>query len=114
MIKEIVANIKADDLEIMFRMDSGYFDEEIIKTIETLGCKYLIKGKAYPTLLAQLTGVHRLFVKRPKGRETTELFTKLNNWDTDRRFVISRALKPDQDRVQMSLVEGDEYEYFVS
>jgi len=23
-------------------MDSGYFDEEIIKTIETLGCKYLI------------------------------------------------------------------------
>jgi hypothetical protein len=78
MIKEIVANIKADDLEIMFRMDSGYFDEEIIKTIEMLGCKYLIKGKAYPTLLAQLTGVHHLFVKGQEGRETTELFTKLN------------------------------------
>jgi hypothetical protein len=30
MIKEIVANIKTNDLEIMFRMDSGYFDEEII------------------------------------------------------------------------------------
>ncbi|MFQ3534219.1 transposase, partial [Escherichia coli] len=26
MIKEIVANIKSDDLEILFRMDSGYFD----------------------------------------------------------------------------------------
>jgi len=37
MIKEIVANIKSDDLEIMFRMDSGYFDEEIIETIEKLG-----------------------------------------------------------------------------
>ena len=37
MIKEIVANIKTDDLEIMFRMDSGYFDEEIIETIESLG-----------------------------------------------------------------------------
>ena len=79
MIKEIVANVKADDLEIMFRMDSGYFDEEIIKTIETLGCKYLIKGKAYPTLLARLTGVHHLFVKGQVGRETTEVFTKLNN-----------------------------------
>ena len=100
MIKEIVANIKTDALDIMFRMDSGYFDEEIIKTIETLGCKYLIKGKAYPTLLAQLTDVHHLFVKRPEGRETTELFTKLNNWDTDRRFVISRVLKPEQDRAQ--------------
>ncbi len=37
MIKEIVANIKTDDLEIMFRMDSGYFDEEIIETIESTG-----------------------------------------------------------------------------
>jgi len=112
MIKEIVANIKSDDLEIMFRMDSGYFDEEIIETIEKLGWKYLIKGKAYPTLLANLTDVHHLFFKGQAGRETTELLTKLNNWDTDRRFVISRVLKSEQDRSQLSLVEGDEYEYF--
>ncbi|MFK7384126.1 hypothetical protein ACI6RB_05720 [Klebsiella pneumoniae] len=32
-IKEIVANIKSDDLEILFRMDSGYFDEKIIETL---------------------------------------------------------------------------------
>jgi hypothetical protein len=54
MIKEIVANIKTDDFEIMFRMDSGYFDEEIIETIESLGCKYLIKAKEYPTLVSQV------------------------------------------------------------
>jgi len=30
MIKEIVASIKTDDLEILFRIDCGYFDEEII------------------------------------------------------------------------------------
>jgi len=29
MIKEIVTNIKTDDLDILFRMDSGYFDEEM-------------------------------------------------------------------------------------
>jgi len=28
-------------------MDSGYFDEEIIEIIESLGCKYLIKAKGY-------------------------------------------------------------------
>ena len=54
MIKEIVATLKTDDLEILFRMDSGYFDEDIINTIESLGCKYLIKAKVYPTLASQV------------------------------------------------------------
>ena len=44
MIKEIVANIKTDVLEILSRMDSGYFDGEIIETIELLGCNYYIKA----------------------------------------------------------------------
>jgi hypothetical protein len=111
MIKEIVANIKADDLEIMFRMDSGYFDEEIIKTIETLDCKYLIKAKVYPTLALQVTDKAVLFVKGEEGRETTELFAKLNTWNKDRRFVVSRVLKPEKERAQLSLLEGSEYEY---
>ena len=55
MIKEIAANIKTDDLDILFRIDSGYFDEDILKTIESLGCTYLIKGKEYPTLASQVT-----------------------------------------------------------
>ena len=45
MIKEIVVNIKANDLAILFRIDSGYFDEEIINTIESLDSKYIVKGK---------------------------------------------------------------------
>ena len=112
MIKEIVANIKTDDLDILFRMDSGYFDEEIIKTIESLDCKYLIKGKVYPTLASQVTDPTVLFVKGEEGRETTELFTKLNTWNKDRRFVVSRVLKPEKERAQLSLLEGSQYEYF--
>ncbi len=112
MIKEIVANIKTNDLEITFRMDSGYFDEEIIEIIESLDCKYLIKGKQYPTLSAQVTDATIVFNKGQEGRETTELFTKLNNWDKDRRFVVSRVLKPEKDRAQLSLIKGDEYQYF--
>jgi len=56
MIKEIVANIKTEDLEILFRMDSGYFDDDIIATIELLDCSYLIKGKEYSTLASQSNG----------------------------------------------------------
>ena len=112
MIKEIVANINTDALDILFRMDSGYFDEEIIATIESLGCKYLIKGKAYPTLASQVTDPSVLFVKGEEGRETTELITRLKTWDKDRRFVVSRVLKPEKERAQLSLLEGSEYEYF--
>src|SRR5574344_150819 len=112
MIKEIVANIKTDDLEILFRMDSGYFDEKIIETIESLGCKYLIKAKSYSTLTSQATNSSIVFVKGEEGRETTELFTKLDNWEKDRRFVVSRVLKPEKERAQISLLEGSEYEYF--
>jgi len=52
------------------------------------------------------------FIKGEEGRETTELVTKLNTWDKDRRFVVSRVLKPKKDSVQLSFLEGDEFEYF--
>jgi hypothetical protein len=69
MIKEIVAHItcacgtgagKNDDLEILFRMDSGYFDEEIIEAIESAGCKYLIMRS---TPLARAKSIQRSFLK---------------------------------------------------
>jgi len=112
MIKEIVANIKTDDIEILFRMDSGYFDKEIIRTIESFNCMYLIKAKAYPTLTAKVTDSKKLFVKGEEGRETIELFTKLNTWDKERRFVVSRVIKPEKERVQLSILPGTEYLYF--
>ena len=46
-IKEICAQLKDEDLDITFRMDSGYFDEDILETIEALGCTYVIKGKEF-------------------------------------------------------------------
>jgi len=112
MIKEIVAHIKTDDLEILFRMDSGYFDDDIITTIESAGCQYLIKGKEYPTLASQVTAPTISFTKGEENRETTELVTKLNTWDKDRRFVVSRVLKPARERSQLSFLEGSDFEYF--
>jgi len=112
LIKEIVAQIKTDDLEILFRMDSGYFDDDIIETIESADCQYLIKGKEYPTLASQVTVPTISFIKDEVGRETTEFVTKLNTWDKDRRFVVSRVLKPEKDRSQLSFLEGNDFEYF--
>jgi hypothetical protein len=52
------------------------------------------------------------FSRGVEGCETTELFTKLDTWYKDRRFVVSRVMKPQKDSVQLSFLEGDEFEYF--
>ena len=112
MIKEIMAHLKEEGLEITFRMDSGYFDDAILETIESLGGKYVIKGKGYPTLVEQVTDPSIVFVISAAGRETTELVTALNTWKEDRRFVVSRVLKDEKDRKQLSFLEGEDYDYF--
>jgi hypothetical protein len=111
MIQEIIAHLKEEGLEVTFRMDSGYFDEDILETIETLGCRYVIKGKAYPTLVAQAIDPDLIFGADEENQETSELVTSLNTWKKDRRFVISRVLKEEQDRTQLSFLEGEEYFY---
>lgn len=110
LIKEIYDNIHFEGLDICFRMDSGYFDEEIIKTIEALGCKYVIKAKAYATLISKVPS-DEYFKKGLEDRVTSELFTKLDKWDDNRRIVVSRVLKENSETDQMTLFEN-EYRYF--
>lgn len=62
IIKEIVANIKTDDAEILFRMDRGYFNEDHVKTIELLSRTYLIKGREYPIQALQVPDLSTLLV----------------------------------------------------
>jgi len=111
LIKEIIVQIKTDDLNILFRMDSGYFDDEIISTIESAGCQYLIKGKAYRTLASQIMLPDTQFTLGKEGRETTELYTKLDTWESERRFVVSRVVKTNRNTQQISFLD-EEYEYF--
>ena len=73
-------------------MDSGYFDDDIITTIELAGCQYLIKGKEYPTLASQVTAPTISFTKGEEGRETTQLVTKLGTWDKIQLMMLSYNL----------------------
>ena len=59
-----------------------------------------------------MTDPYISFIEDKEGRKTTELVTKLDTWDKDRRFVVSRVLKPEIDRSQLSFLEGSDYEYF--
>jgi len=88
LIQEIIAQVQDMGLKITFRMDSGYFDENILETIESLGCTYVIKAKGYPTLVAQATNPGLTFVPGEDGRETAELVTHLDSWKKARRFIF--------------------------
>jgi len=61
--------------------------------------------------MAQVTDPNIVFVLGEEGRETTELVTALNTWKEDRRFVVSRVLKDEKDRRQLSFLKGDAYDY---
>jgi hypothetical protein len=80
LVSEIIAQIQDMGVKITFRMDSGYFDENILETIESLGCTYVIKAKGYPTLVSQTTNPSLTFVPGEDGRETAELVTTLDSW----------------------------------
>ena len=71
----------------------------------------VIKGKAYPTLVARITDPEIVFDTGEEGPETTELVTSLNTWKKDRGFVVSRILKEEKDKAQFSFLEGEEYVY---
>lgn len=53
-----------------------------------------------------------VFVTSEEGRETAEFVTMLNSWKKDKRFVISRVLKPEKERAQLPFLKGEGYEYF--
>lgn len=57
---------------------AGDFDDAVLERIESLGGKYVIKGKGYPTLVAQVTDPSITFVTGESGRGTTEFVTALN------------------------------------
>jgi hypothetical protein len=62
--------------------------------------------------VAQVTDPSITFGTGEYGRETTEFVSALTPWEKDRRFVVSRVLKDEKDRAQLSFLEGEEYDYF--
>ena len=113
MIKEIVANIKDCVDNIIFRMDSGYFSEEIIEVIEEANYEYVIKAKHYSTMVSTAYSEPSLEWKELEktNKEFATVIMKLNNWERAREFVITRKKKPDDETLQESLFEYDKYEH---
>lgn len=110
MIKEIIANLKEEVDNIVFRMDSGYFSEEIAEIIEQAGYQYVVKAKGYSNLLNK---AYDRPVKNWEdyGYNKQAMFVcmKPDKWDKTRKFAVVRELKPEEERKQISILESDNY-----
>lgn len=109
LIKEIIGNLSNDVEDIVFRMDSGYFNEEIAEIIENAGFHYVVKAKLYQTL-TEHAYEHSIRIWESYGeKQITMCCMKLDSWKKVRKFAVSRILKPACERKQLSLFESDQY-----
>ena len=117
MIKEIIAVLKDEVENIVFRMDSGYFSEEIIEVIETAGYQYLIKAKHYGTFpaLAYNKGEKIVWDKYSDEKQISSRMIKPAAWSQERNFIITREKKDekkdDAKGIQEKMFEYDEYDH---
>jgi hypothetical protein len=112
MIAEIIANLEDCVDTIIFRMDSVYFDEDIINTIENAGHYYIIKAKQYGNMLDKLhKNDSTQWTNYDVDKEIAEINMQPNKWEKARRFVVVHRLKPEEERKQISLIGDNDYEY---
>jgi hypothetical protein len=112
MIKEIIANLKDEVEDIIFRMDSGYFSQEIAEVIEDAGYHYVIKAKEYSNMLDKIYSVPDIkWENIENSKQGLFINIKPDKWTIERNFAVVRQLKPEEDRKQVSLIESTNYEH---
>ena len=110
MIKEIIANLEGDVDNIVFRMDSGYFSEEIAEVIEQAGYQYVVKAKEYSKLLDKAyDSPVKIWENYGYQKQAMFVCMKPDKWSKARKFAVVRELKPEEERKQLSLLESGDY-----
>jgi hypothetical protein len=100
MIKHMVAKIRTQyrqDVAIIIRMDSGFFDQKIFKLCEKLEIGYVCGGKLYKDIkeLAGASEVQtwtRYCLGNKDYWEYIEFGSKRDNWDRFRRAIYCRLI----------------------
>ena len=112
MIKEIIANLKDEVDNIVFRMDSGYFSEEIAEVIEQAGYQYIVKAKEYSNLLDKAYDRSvKIWEDYAYQKQAMFVCMKPDKWSKTRKFAVVRELKPEEERKQLGLLESVDYNH---
>lgn len=103
MVKRVVEKIRAEyrNVPIIFRLDSGYMDQDLFNLFEELGVKYTCSGKMYNDMSSFLIKLGRRSWQRHYGKgpvedsriwEYTEFGDRRGTWDKFRRCLCYRPM----------------------
>jgi len=103
MVRHIVALIRKhyrDDVPIMIRMDSGFFDQELFRVCESLEVGYICGGKLYEDIGAFVSACDRplwgRYENKDQGWEYIEFGDRRESWKEFRRAIFCRPLYEDK------------------
>lgn len=99
---------------IRFRMDSGFYGQNVIRYLDGTGCGYVIVAKEYSTIKKQARACH--FQKLDSGWEVAQFQGRIHHqWLKSHRFiVVRRPIPQDPNQAgQLTLFKDQQYVYHV-
>jgi len=100
--------------------DAGFYKEDFIKLLESLGLRYIIKAIIFSNLAEKISMIsEKQWEVVDKGIWVSELLFKPDVWDKERRYIVIRQQKDIKENAlgkQLPLFEDidmNDYLYFV-
>lgn len=93
----------------LLRMDSGFFNKEILDLLELKQLNYIIAVRFYTTI-QRIISYHQTWVNIAQGIDITEITYQAEDWEKPRRIVVVRQHKEDRPNAtgkELSLFEDN-------
>lgn len=91
----------------LIRMDSGFFNKEILDLLESKSLNYIIAVRFYSTVQSAVS-YHKTWLNVAKGIDIAEIEYQANEWEQARRVIVVRQSKEERPKAtgkQLSLFE---------
>ena len=102
MVRRVVELIRKryrEDVPIVIRIDSGFFDQDLFRVFESLGVGYICAGRVYEDITSYVGKIHRSFWDRYENEDQAwdyvEFGDRRGSWDQFRRAIFCRAVYED-------------------
>jgi len=99
MVRHIVKKIRKkyrEDVPIIIKLDSGFFDQKLFEVFEELEIGYVCSGKLYTDIKEYIEKVEQLTWKQYKNKEQVwdyvEFMDKRASWTKSRRAIYCRPM----------------------